>query len=379
MKKILSMMCLAGGIMMFPACSNDSEVAELDANQPKSVEVSLNMGGDAITISDSPITRDATKKKFYAINVYYKSPTEKEGEFTWTKYAYGLFDNLASMKISLMTDEKYKFECVSIQEDKDELYSRLVDGISVYFEPFTAFEAVNAANAKYLTKVKNKFILNSYNNLEEIDMQALMDKRKKDTDKKGALGVITYVKKAEGIKVPKELKDNGTYIETYYPGVDRMYGAVEDYTPKESGTVTIPMKRTGFRMVFNIVPPAESTGVLRVSCDSIFGDIDIPHGNGKTVSFASFYSFKNQDECITAANEGKEYSVKRTVTVVWADNTGDNRSFGKTFDVKRNVTTTINIDPNSFDNASVYIGNDVDPSQEVVNIGGKSTDVDVNP
>ena len=67
-------------------------------------------------------------KKIYGINVYYK----KDGDTQYQNYAYGLFDNIEDMTISLIGGYKYKFECSMVKNDADTLYH----DDSMYYAPF---------------------------------------------------------------------------------------------------------------------------------------------------------------------------------------------------------------------------------------------------
>ena len=63
--------------MLLPACSNDVELAENDMEMPETVEVALNMVGDAVTVSESPLTRAFNgAEELYAVQVYFQDPGE---------------------------------------------------------------------------------------------------------------------------------------------------------------------------------------------------------------------------------------------------------------------------------------------------------------
>ena len=66
--------------------------------------VSLNIDGDFdLSVDQNPLTK-ATPVDAYGINVYY----DKEGDgVTDNIYAYGLFDNVPDMTITLLSNHKY--------------------------------------------------------------------------------------------------------------------------------------------------------------------------------------------------------------------------------------------------------------------------------
>ena len=77
-------------------------------------------GGDApqaegdfnVEVDQEPLTRAESSDDAYAINVTYE-----DGQ-----YAYGLFDNVADMTITLLSNHRYTVECCLVKNAKNTLF-----------------------------------------------------------------------------------------------------------------------------------------------------------------------------------------------------------------------------------------------------------------
>ena len=124
-------MLLIGSSTLFSCSNNEDELPpkEQEQTSQETYTISFNLGGEFISTSETPLSRtEVTPKKIYGINVYYK----KDGDTWYQNYAYGLFDNIQDMTISLISGYKYKFECSMVQNDTDTLYHNN----SMYYAPF---------------------------------------------------------------------------------------------------------------------------------------------------------------------------------------------------------------------------------------------------
>ena len=138
---------IATCLMTFLMCSCSSGSDDLvtpQHGQPNAVaetiDVNLGFAGDPISISEDPLTRSENKKKTYGVNVYYREGDNDD----YQHYAYGLFDNVEDMKISLISKYTYKFECTIVQGDRDGLY---VDNDGYYGLPYAYY--INYRNQKF--------------------------------------------------------------------------------------------------------------------------------------------------------------------------------------------------------------------------------------
>ena len=108
-------------VLMCVACSNqDADEPSLEADAQKTYEVSLNLSGDYIDVTESPLSRADEPKKYYAIDVLCMKTDGTQSSYS--AYAYGVFDNLEDMKITLLGGYKYKFVCTSATEREDKFF-----------------------------------------------------------------------------------------------------------------------------------------------------------------------------------------------------------------------------------------------------------------
>jgi len=449
---------------MFTACTDDLNLAEEVGSPSESsagnVVVSLDMSGDFLDISEAPITRaGATKKRFYAVNVYTRTkddyqrtgddvirdtkfgdntvfPHKGDTVWTWKKYAYGLFTDKSQMKLSLPSNKDYiyKFECTIVQEDRDEVFF----GTTKYWEQnekqpkdFCLYP-FNSLNNNYktwssssYTTVSKFFITDSeksdFLKMEKLAMTATMNKfvysqnngnnsdfsYATDVNLSEIKGGFAYTKLiGDGINVPlvddkingnidgkkpdaTEKNQNEKYFYSLQkcPGFDRFYGEIDNYVADNNGTVTIPMKRTGYQIKFAVTPFSE--GSLKIKCPETF-DIDLtPSVSTQTVE--SFYSFENVYECwavlknfdryistkytgkgqeqkaqedieeLRKADVNKYEQTEKVITFIRVRKDGSRQEFNKRLCVKRNMSYTIAVDAESMSVNGVVI----DDSEQV--------------
>ena len=106
MRKPISLFFTVSALLfLLIGCSKQAE----NTSVHEEMTVSLNLTGDFdVDVTQDPLTRATSTNDAYGINVYY----DKEGDGTTNDiYAYGLFDNVADMTITLLSNHKYKFIC----------------------------------------------------------------------------------------------------------------------------------------------------------------------------------------------------------------------------------------------------------------------------
>lgn len=333
---LIALLCVS--TLLFSCGGSD----ELDNNlpdepnkTPELIDVSLGFVGDPISISESQLSRAGeTKKKIYGINVYYR-----EGEGGYNHYAYGLFDNVADMKISLISKFNYKFECTIVQDDKDELYI-FNEG---YSYPFRDSYSDN-------TKLENKFIVSTTSG--------------------------TYLRY---MKYGKSTVKDGTYSKNMdYPRTDRLYGELTNYIPTDGGTAVINMKRTVFGAKFVINPPADGTLEIRMS--PIFSKTISSTDAAQTIE-ESIYTFYDVYDCWKQQDDYTQYF---DMYLTWKRANGATQNFSKTITMKRNVMTTVNISVTGSTGESSIGFNEEKTAMGTATInasfnGGSSDDNNVNP
>lgn len=336
-------------MMLCVACSNtDADEPQLEADNQKTYEVSLNFDGDYVDITETPLSRADEPKKYYAIDVFCMKTDGSQTSYS--TYARGVFDNKEAMKITLLGGYKYKFECTSAIEGEDQFYFyNDVDLIWPY------------RNRTYASAM-NRFQMES--------------------------------------SFGSELRTGNTcyhyYSSSYsyysYPKMDRYYGQLMDYLPTEGGTATIPMKRCAFgvKMIINGVPD----GTLRWSIknkkyyhDSYYNHLypnTTSHTGSEKLENSTIYTFYEVYTCWQKAVAGEDYTYTFTIDFTWDRANGYSQSFSKDFTVKRNVMTNINVTL-SGGSEEVTIGMEeensamTDETTDVEYDGGSLNDTEVDP
>lgn len=320
-------------IMLCVACSNqETDEPQLEADNQKTYEVSLNFGGDYVDVTETPLSRADEPKKYYAIDVLCMKTDGTQSSYS--AYARGVFDNLEDMKITLLGGYKYKFVCTSATEGEDKFY---VEKNTYYGDrlhwPYN--------NCIYLSDM-NEFAMKS-----------------------NFWGDLDY----------------GTTNGFNYPKMDRYYGELMDYTPTDGGTATIPMKRCvfGVKMTVNAIPDGTlswSNSSLRFNSTS--------HTGTEKFEFSSVYTFYNVYDCWKKAVAGEDFTQTFTINFTWSRANGYTQSFSKQFTVKRNVMTNINVTL-SGGSEEVTIGMEeensamTDETTDVEYDGGSLNDTEVDP
>ena len=312
------------------------------------VTVSLKLTGDFnMEVTQDPLTK-ASSNDAYGINVYYDK--ESDG-VTDNVYAYGLFDNVPAMSITLLSGHKYKFTCCLIKDAKTTLYYGQAFGnaFSGYAYPFQTSSSGS-------TQLNNQFIINE----NSVYLNGI-----------GSGGT--------------HLKDNtspSTSNATQYASVNRFYGETDQYVPIANGTVDIYLKRVVFGAKFVVMGVQE--GSVRVTC----GDFYDRTYSTDDAGTEKIYTFENPYNCWKweEDNPGQTFSFSPTVSIAYTSDRGGtlwNLSSSQTVTFKRNVMTTVNINLTPDLSGSLLsfteepLGDDND-----INIGidGNSLiDINVNP
>ncbi|WP_259325413.1 hypothetical protein [Bacteroides ovatus] len=337
-------MLLIGSSTLFSCSNNEDELPpkEQEQTNQETYTISFNLGGEFISTSETPLSRtEVAPKKIYGINVYYK----KDGDTQYQNYAYGLFDNIEDMTISLIGGYKYKFECSMVKNDADTLYH----DDSMYYAPFHQGK-LNYDIYKG-TILENKFNISTTN---YIQIQGL---KFGETSLKGKRGYNDIAN---------------------YPQTDRFYGELTDYVPTKNGVANIDLKRTAFGLKFIITPPVDGT----LSISAYYGinpNIKVSADDNISES-SSMYTFSQVYECWQA----EKYSEDFTIQLIWERANGATQTFSKTITVKRNVMTTINVNVNgSTTDSSLGVKEDDTPmGNENVDMnfnGGNLDDNEVTP
>lgn len=283
-------------LLLLGTISCDSEMnIETPNNNQKEYTISLNLAGEIISISETPLSKAESNNNIYGIQVYYKLNNE---DSEYYPYAFGLFDNTEKLSIKLIEGYKYKFVATAVIDGKNKLY--VIN--NAYSNPFSTYGG--SQSDTYLT---NTF---SYSTVE-------------------------YFSSLERGSSWSQIM--GTFIER--PELDRFYGEFEDYLPEKEGYVKINMKRTSFGIKVVTQEFNEGTLVAKIE-NSITMTIEYPKTESQEI--LTFYW------CDQAWREStiyqKEYSEIIPVSFSWVKSNGIEIPLTtNNIEFKRNKLTTITI------------------------------------
>lgn len=282
MKKLL----VAALSVLLMACSSNGGSEPTppkdDSNKEfKTYTISLGMGGELSSEEYSPLTK-TSGDDLYAIQVYSR-PADSGGSYG--AYAYGAFDSLDEMYITLDNEHTYYFEANMIPNGKNEK--------GYYFH----------LNSGWTSIYENKFIISS------------------DTK---------FVEMTRGSQYLK-----GEYKLYDHPSIDRFYGITDDFNPADSDKVTINMKRVAFGL--KVVAEELTEGVVYVDLDRCPTRLKIDSAQGNTAS--DIISFWETGLCYRT---GDSFSEDIKVTVTWQKDSGTIIPIvSKNVTFKRNQMTTL--------------------------------------
>ena len=285
---MLSMLSLA------TSCDNPSEQPNTPT-EPEYVTVSLglNVGLD---YEYEPLTRAEENNDLYGIQVY-STPIPATENAEWTKYAYGLFDNVDNLTIKLIRGYVYKFVATMAKDGKDKV---LLDLNGCYSSPFHH----DSGSGYISTPLSTSFIY-------------------------GQLGM--------------SLGNGATTLTPYqnviHPNIERYYGELEGYIPGDNDSkATIELKRTSFGAKYKVTGDYAENGTLEILMSGA-PQLNLNLAEGNEVS--EIYSF----EYVRDAWLDENYTETVSVSLRIAYSDGTTAPLG-THDItfKRNTTTVVNVD-----------------------------------
>lgn len=137
---------LAGFALMlfaFISCTSiTEELGQLENNDVaegnKEYVVSIGMGGEMVNITDAPLTK-ASGDDLYGFQVYVKKKGDESAPYNC--YAYGLFDDISDLSITLVDGYLYKFVATCVIDGKNKInkYYDSTTGIIRYNMPFETY------------------------------------------------------------------------------------------------------------------------------------------------------------------------------------------------------------------------------------------------
>ncbi len=316
------------------ACDKSSDVVP---EEPEVYTVNLGWEGEILDVSYEPLATRATTDDLYGIQVY-SAPDNDAATPTWTKFAYGVFDDPDNITINLLKGYKYKFVATMVKDGKNRVGSNVVG----YFSPFY----VSNAPAEL-----NKFNFSAQYGLD-------------------GLGIGNT-----NLKNPK-----GIY---FRPNTERFYGELVDYVPGANGNkAKIHMKRTSFKAKFIAKGKLAKSGTLNIMMTEA-PEMNLELSSNNQIS--DMFTFSDVD----AAWADNQYSETIDVTLTWTRTDGTVVPLNThKVNFKRNATTVVKVtienDANAgelgfeIDDTPITEGDDANPDVEITDGESVKTNVSTN-
>lgn len=328
------------GIMAFASCQ-ENITPENPAQEQEVYTVQLGFGGEW-DVTYEPLTRGKDNNDLYGIQVY--SAPNNEENASWSYYAYGLFDDVDNVTISLLKGFKYKFVASMVVDGKNKLH---VNNNSCS-TPFWVYgKGIDCPIANFFTYSPEGYLM------EIASGRAYLA---------------------------------GSFEDFYHPNIERFYGELIDYIPEESSNdkAKIHMKRTSFGAKFIAQGKLATVGrleVLMTGAPAISIDLTQEKQHDDIYTFSGVkaaydYQTGNYEEDIDVSINWYYDTEDGEVTVPLGTHK---------ITYKRNVTTVVKI---NLENTNVEgglgfelaeTGAMVDGDEYVINDGGNvDTEIDTN-
>lgn len=196
---------------------NEEENAE-NGNGPKTYTVSLDLKGENVEIDQEPLGRASEETNDL---YWFQIDQTPEAGGSSSYYAYGIFDKKENMTVKLLEGFTYRISASLIKDGRDKLYTR---GDNAFIYPVSSW-------SNYPT-VTNAFVVTP-------DVYVTPN------------GTNTYLDNGKG-----------SYIDSYFPEINRFYGNVDGYVPVENGKVAINLYRMMFGYRIEMEPFEEGMAVV---------------------------------------------------------------------------------------------------------------------
>ena len=296
------------------ACSKEDAPAPQE--EPEFYTVQLGWGGEIVDIAYEPLDTRATTDDLYGIQVYSTPDVElEEGEeISWKRFAYGLFDDPNNITITLPKGYKYKFEATMIVDGKNKIHR--YDENNPYQRPFNSF-----LNNSFDYQINTGF----------------------DSIHYGYSSLII----------------NNNDHSYNHPNIERFYGELENFNPKQSNTsAIIPMKRTSFGAKFVATGTLATSGILEIELEGApILELKLTEGEDSISDIFTFFEVRQ-------AWVEDDYTETIGVSFKWIREDGSMVPLG-THNVKftRNMTTVVTVTINK-DGETEGVGFEIDDSEK---------------
>ena len=295
MKRFFLLLAVVG--MLFTACNEAGTNEQPNTpTEPEYVTVSLGLNVE-LDYGYEPLSRAEENNDLYGIQVY-STPVPATENAEWTKYAYGLFDNVDNLTIKLIRGYEYKFVATMVKDGKEKVVC-FADG--TIGAPFVH---ESEPNSYRYTTLSESFIY-------------------------GQLGM--------------DLDDGRTELEGFgyknHPNVERYYGELDGYIPGDNDSkATIELERTSFGVKYIAKGDFAENGTLEILMAEA-PQLNLHLAESNEVS--EIYTFRN----VRAAWLDENYTETISVALRIAYSDGSTAPLGThNITFKRNITTIVNVD-----------------------------------
>ena len=306
--------------MILSCCTKETE--PLNNPDGDMVAVQLNLDGEVLE-DDIPLTRAFTSNDLIGVQVYQNS------EY----YAYGLFDDVSKIRLFLHTGKKYKFVCTVVKNGKNIIYIPSAGtGIGLPLDSSSSKYTVDFSGGQYslpfITTGKSVVSSDGVNVSNHYSGMA-MSNAFIYSSSVHFVSSLLYGRIATGLW---DYKD--------YPQADRFYGWVENYSATKNGTLSIPMKRVGFRLTLSVsgITDGNVAVTIKNSVQTFANNTGITTDKQFGTTTWSFFDLAN------VYKYADNYAENFTVGVVWNRGVGVTQDLGtKTVQFKRNAVNHVKI------------------------------------
>ena len=277
--------------MLFTACSEVGTTEQPNTpTEPEYVTVSLGLNVE-LDYEYEPLTRAEENNDLYGIQVY-STPYPATENAQWTKFAYGLFDNVDNLTIKLIRGYEYKFVASMVKDGKNKVdYNPSFKG---YSDPFLHETKPNQYSP---TPLSTSFIY-------------------------GQLGLSLEC---------DNIRD--------YLNVDNYYGELEGYIPGDNDSkAIIELKRISFGVKYIAKGDFAENGTLEILMNKA-PQLNLNLAESNEVS--EIYTFMHARDAWLDENYTETISV--VLRIAYSD--GTSAPLGThNITFKRNTTTVVNVD-----------------------------------
>ena len=305
-------------------CNKIDSPTDNENNMEQECKVAINLLGD-ITTSETEMTKSTSPtNNLYGVQVY------QDGE----KFAWGIFDDVSCMNINMKSGHVYLVKVCMVKDAKSlvSYYSLTNGGVQVKNQgPFLMSDVDRFDNLYYRNGYikSNLFFYNSnayyqyYDSPTSTEMKTYSYSSVNKYCELGQLGLGSL---------------NGV---DYPTCVDWFYGEKGEYVPQgEFGQMDIPLKRTGFKLKYELSGVTDGQVTVKINNDTR----TFIETTTTTESYSSDTQFVAFKDAYSAWKYADNYTENMNVTVTWVRGIGITQNLGtKTVQIKRNCLNNIKI------------------------------------